>query len=137
MDLSREHPFPGLRPFDFRDREFFFGREEQTYALYRLLDRSRFVAVVGSSGSGKSSLVRAGLLPLLGEESEDDDGGARWRFATLHPGDDPIRALADAVVSFAIGADLDEKILAQDVATALTGSSFGLSKAVEEIPGLR
>jgi len=49
--LCAEHPFPGLRPFDFADCQFFFGREQQVNALYRLLDFSRFVAVVGSSGS--------------------------------------------------------------------------------------
>ncbi|HVR47498.1 MAG TPA: tetratricopeptide repeat protein [Candidatus Binatia bacterium] len=135
MELSREHPFPGLRPFDFRDREFFFGREKHTYALYRLLDRSRFVAVVGSSGSGKSSLVRAGLLPLLGQEL-DEAGLPIWRCATFHPGDHPMRALRDALVSLAAGADLERDVLVKDVETALGTSSFGLSKAVAEIPGL-
>gem|GEM_PF-7041963 len=135
MELSREHPFPGLRPFDFGDRDFFFGREKHTYALYRLLDRSRFVAVVGSSGSGKSSLVRAGLLPLLGEEL-DEAGQPIWRWATFHPGDHPMRALRDALVSLAAGADLEQDVLVKDVETALATSSFGLSKAVAEIPGL-
>ncbi|HYL26269.1 MAG TPA: AAA family ATPase, partial [Candidatus Nitrosotalea sp.] len=135
MELSREHPFPGLRPFDFRDREFFFGREKHTYALYRLLDRSRFVAVVGSSGSGKSSLVRAGLLPLLGQEL-DEAGQPIWRWVTFHPGDHPMRALRDALVSLAADADLERDVLVTDVETALATSSFGLSKAVAEIPGL-
>ena len=54
--LSAERPFPGLRPFAFTDRAYFFGREDQIFALYRLVSRGRFVAVVGSSGSGKSSL---------------------------------------------------------------------------------
>ena len=72
--LSMERPFPGLRPFTYADRQFFFGRDEQTYALYRLIDRGHFLAVVGSSGSGKSSLVRAGLRSLLEEESADPAG---------------------------------------------------------------
>jgi len=54
LGASAEHPFPGLRPFAYQDHEYFFGRNDQTFALYRLIDRSRFVAVVGSSGSGKS-----------------------------------------------------------------------------------
>ena len=53
--VSAAHPFPGLRPFAYQDREFFFGRQDQIYALYRRIDRFRFIAVVGSSGSGKSS----------------------------------------------------------------------------------
>ena len=76
--LLRERPFPGLRPFHFEDHQFFFGREEQFYDLYRLLDLTRFVAVIGSSGCGKSSLVRAGLFPLLTREN-DEAGGRRWR----------------------------------------------------------
>src|SRR3954452_1259265 len=70
--LSRDRPFPGLRPYTFADHEWFFGRQTQVLALYRLLVRSRFTAVVGSSGSGKSSLVRAGLLPLLREETGEN-----------------------------------------------------------------
>jgi tetratricopeptide (TPR) repeat protein len=135
VDLSREHPFPGLRPFGFRDHKLFFGREGHTYALYRLLDRSRFVAVVGSSGSGKSSLVRAGLLPLLQEEM-DAAGVPSWRWVAFHPGDAPMRALREALVSIAIDADLEPDILAKDLETALDASSFGLSKAIQEIPGL-
>jgi hypothetical protein len=51
--LTADRPFPGLRPFDFPDHDFFFGRDHEVYSLYRLVDRSRFIAVVGSSGSGK------------------------------------------------------------------------------------
>src|SRR5579872_2321522 len=102
-------PFPGLRPFGFEDRDFFFGREDQVYSLYRLLEHSRFIAVVGSSGSGKSSLVRAGLLPVIDEESKGE-GGRKWRFATLHPGDAPLRALADAVTSLAQDSGEDAEI---------------------------
>jgi len=48
---SATHPFPGLRPFAYDDHDYFFGRQEQIYALYRLADRYRFIAAVGSSGS--------------------------------------------------------------------------------------
>ncbi len=77
--LSRERPFPGLRPFGSADHAFFHGRQDQTFALYRLIDRNRFVAVVGSSGSGKSSLVSAGLEPLILEESMGS-GGRFWLY---------------------------------------------------------
>ena len=77
--------FPGLRPFFFDDREFFFGRERQTFALYRLVEHGRFIAVVGSSGSGKSSLVLAGLRQLLDEESADP-GGPTGSTLTCDPG---------------------------------------------------
>ena len=59
------NPFPGLRPFQIEEKFLFFGREEQTSELLTRLRKTRFLAVVGVSGSGKSSLVRAGLLPEL------------------------------------------------------------------------
>jgi len=59
------NPFPGLRPFRTDEDYLFFGREGQSEEILRRLRLNRFVAVVGTSGSGKSSLVRAGLLPYL------------------------------------------------------------------------
>jgi WD40 repeat protein/energy-coupling factor transporter ATP-binding protein EcfA2 len=128
-------PFPGLRPFDFDDRDIFFGREDQIYSLFRLLEHSRFIAVVGSSGSGKSSLVRAGLLPVIQEESQGA-GGRTWRFATLHPGDAPLSALAGAVAQLAQEGEEDFEIRRDRTAFALKRSSFGLTKALDEIPVL-
>lgn len=59
------NPFVGLRPYQSDDSLYYFGRNEQTKTLLRLLHQHRFVAVVGSSGAGKSSLIRAGLVPQL------------------------------------------------------------------------
>src|SRR5262249_53707921 len=61
----RINPFPGLRPFEFDESHLFFGRNGQSEQLIAKLTGTRFLAVVGTSGSGKSSLVRAGLLPAL------------------------------------------------------------------------
>lgn len=99
-ELSAERPFPGLRPFGYEDREFFFGRETDHYALYRLLDCNRFIAVVGSSGCGKSSLVRAGFLPLLDDETREGKGRS-WRTIAFTPGNAPLERLADALVTLA------------------------------------
>jgi hypothetical protein len=90
------NPYPGLRPFLESDAHVFFGRRSQIGELRTLLRDNRFVAVVGLSGSGKSSLVRAGLLPDLhlgglGEAFSD------WRIAAFEPGIDPIGALAAAL----------------------------------------
>ncbi len=137
--LSADQPFPGLRPFEFEDREFFFGRDEQIFALYRLVDRSRFGAVIGSSGSGKSSLVRAGLLPLLEEESVGQ-GGRTWCSATMRPGDDPTCALADALAEIAERRDGEtdaaRAIRRERIEIALRKSSFGLADALDAIPGI-
>src|SRR4029077_9676055 len=91
-----ERPFPGLRPFTYADREFFFGRDEQVYALYRLIDRGRFLAVVGSSGSGKSWRVRAGLRGFVEQESEEP-AGRKWIYREMRPGGAPLAGLAEAL----------------------------------------
>ena len=91
-----DNPFVGLRPFESSENLLFFGREEQTGALLKRLHTTGFVAVVGSSGSGKSSLVRAGLIPKLeaGFLVADRD---RWHIAIMKPGDAPLANLAQAL----------------------------------------
>nr|VFJ64317.1 MAG: hypothetical protein BECKFW1821B_GA0114236_10933 [Candidatus Kentron sp. FW] len=89
-------PYPGLRPFERHENILFFGREEQVDQLLDKLGESHFLAVLGLSGSGKSSLVRAGLLPAL-EGGALVGAGARWQVAELRPGDGPIARLARAL----------------------------------------
>lgn len=91
-----ESPYPGLRAFDTDESLLFFGRDTHTEALLRRLAENRFLAVVGSSGCGKSSLVRAGLLPAL-FRGYLVSATSRWRFAILRPGTAPIDALAAAL----------------------------------------
>ena len=102
--LSAARPFPGLRPFAFGDHEFFFGREDQSFELYRRLDRGRFLAVLGSSGSGKSSLVCAGLWPLL-EAETIEEGNRGWSWVEFRPGDTPLVNLAAALAALAPDGD--------------------------------
>ena len=92
------NPFVGLRPFESTDSLYYFGRKMQTRALLDQLNAHRFVAVVGGSGSGKSSLVRAGLIPNLeaGFLVQDRD---LWKIAIFKPGDSPLRNLAAAMIS--------------------------------------
>jgi CHASE3 domain sensor protein len=85
-----------MRPFDAEDAILFFGRDPQTDELLRRLDDTRFLAVIGLSGSGKSSLVRAGLLPAL-RRGYLSGAGSQWRSSVLRPGSDPLGALARAL----------------------------------------
>ncbi len=94
--MSKLNPFPGLRPFEADESHLFFGRETATNDLLQKLQVNRFIAVVGTSGSGKSSLVRAGMLPDI-HGGFMTKAGSRWRVAVLRPGDSPIRALAQAL----------------------------------------
>ncbi len=92
-------PFRGLAPFDAAHAEYFFGRERLVAELVARLVGSTLLAVVGPSGSGKSSAVRAGLLPALADGVVP--GSESWRRAVMRPGERPLaelsRTLARAV----------------------------------------
>ena len=134
--LSAERPFPGLRPFSFADRAFFFGRDRQTYALYRLVEAGRFIAVIGSSGCGKSSLVLAGLQGILAEETADS-GGPSWRFLDMRPGGAPITRLAGALGELSDQDSPDAAARRRDrIEWTLRQSSFSFERALEEAGGL-
>jgi WD40 repeat protein/energy-coupling factor transporter ATP-binding protein EcfA2 len=85
-------PYPGMVPFDAGRARFFHGRDSEVAELLRRLRHQRFVLVVGPSGSGKSSLVLAGLLPELARRQP-----GRWQVRSLRPGTAPLRSLADAL----------------------------------------
>jgi tetratricopeptide (TPR) repeat protein len=128
--LSASRPFAGLRAFDARDWKFFFGRSDQKAALYRLVDRNRFVAVIGSSGSGKSSLTRAGLLRLLQEENQETRSPP-WVWCALRPGDAPIRALTNALTGL-LPDKGDPETKRDRIDHLLTSSTFGCADAISE-----
>lgn len=89
-----DNPFPGLRAFRTSEADVFFGRQRQIDDLLALIDRVPLVAVSGSSGCGKSSLVLAGLLRALELRTRDGADDVLWRPVKLHPGDAPIDNLA-------------------------------------------
>lgn len=90
------NPFPGLRPFEADEDHLFFGREKEIDELLRRLRLTRFLSIVGSSGSGKSSLVRSGLIPSLYGGFMVNTSSS-WRVAIMRPGEDPVRHLAAAL----------------------------------------
>ena len=91
-----ENPYKGLRPFGEADASDFYGRENLVEEMLGRLGENRFLMVVGPSGSGKSSVVRAGLLPAL--KSGALPGADRWCYATMLPGAHPFAALEAALV---------------------------------------
>jgi uncharacterized RDD family membrane protein YckC len=92
------NPFPGLRPFREDEAHLFFGRENQVDTMVNKLAAARFLAVVGTSGSGKSSLVNCGLRPAL-HRGLMASAGPPWRMAQFRPGSDPIQSLAQALAA--------------------------------------
>ena len=90
------NPFPGLRSFEEDENILFFGREKQVDDLIRKLRKNRFLGVIGTSGSGKSSLVKSGLLPSL-YGGFMAGAGSNWRTVTFRPGINPIGNLAKAL----------------------------------------
>ncbi len=88
MKAKIECPYPGLRPFQEHESAIFFGRESQIAEIVNRLKNSRFVAVLGGSGSGKSSLVLAGAIPELRAEAIEGDGDF-WVPVVASPGTNP------------------------------------------------
>lgn len=94
---TRPNPFPGLRSFESQDSDLFFGRESHIRELRTKLSATRFLALVASSGSGKSSLVKAGLVPSLLREKLGGMASEEWNILLFKPGATPIRSLAQAL----------------------------------------
>lgn len=102
-------PYPGLRAFTRDESMLFFGRENCVDAMIERLAATRFLAVLGASGSGKSSLVRTGLFDGL-ELGFFARAGARWRIVETHPGGAPMRNLAQALAHCGDDGDLIDDI---------------------------
>lgn len=116
LDLSRSRvpdgPYPGLRPFEPHEWSIFFGREVMAAEVIAKLGEQNLIIVHGSSGCGKSSLVRAGILPAL--QSDHDLNRQDFRYSIIRPSQGPLDALAAALLAQlgpANGKDLEESWL--------------------------
>jgi WD40 repeat protein/serine/threonine protein kinase len=130
MLMVPQNPYKGLRPFEEADATDFFGR---TTFVDRLLERladpspdGRFLAVVGPSGSGKSSVVRAGVIPAL--HKEDIPGANKWFIARMLPGASPFEELQTALLSIAVG-----QVTESELAELMRASEHGLAEAVRRV----
>jgi len=133
------NPFPGLRPFEADEDHLFFGRERQVDELLRRLRFNRFLSLVGTSGCGKSSLIRCGLIPSL-YGGLMVKAGSSWRITVMRPGEDPLGHLAEALaVPEVIGVTAGPLATTSRVLVdaALRRSKRGLIEAVRQahVPG--
>jgi WD40 repeat protein/DNA-binding SARP family transcriptional activator len=111
-------PYKGLARYEPEDAGFFFGRERLVAELITHLVGAGLVGMVGTSGSGKSSLVRAGLLPALGDGALP--GSDRWRQVLLRPGEHPM-----AELGVALGASDSTSASSADAYTGATARGDG------------
>jgi WD40 repeat protein/DNA-binding SARP family transcriptional activator len=94
------NPYKGLQPFAIDDSLYFFGQEVMTGRLLAAVQEQSFVALIGASGSGKSSVIHAGLAASLASplSRQQDSGGDVWCIASMRPGVTPLAALADSLL---------------------------------------
>jgi WD40 repeat protein/DNA-binding SARP family transcriptional activator len=128
---ERPNPYKGLRAFDETDAEDFFGRDALVdEVLVRLAGggpRARLVLVVGGSGSGKSSLVRAGLLPRVRRGAAGGSEG--WYVAAMAPGPSPFKELAESLRRVAV---VESHRLAEELAAGEEGIDRVIQRVVPE-----
>ena len=94
------NPYKGLQPFAIADSLYFFGQEVMTDRLLAAVQEQSFVALIGASGSGKSSVIHAGLAASLASSLSRQQGfaGDVWCIASMRPGAAPLAALADSLL---------------------------------------
>jgi formylglycine-generating enzyme required for sulfatase activity len=129
LQLESE-PFFGLKAIDETRNHLFFGREQDTQALVERLRTRPLLMVMGDSGSGKSSLVRAGLIPRWRGGALAEHEGRRpneeiWHVIDMRPTANPLRALGDAVFSASVR-------LGRNAADCGTYKEWGMGADVEK-----
>jgi len=123
-DADVQNPYLGLRPFQEADATNFFGRETLIRTLVLRLRDGRFLAVIGPSGSGKSSAVKAGLIPTLRDSALA--GSENWFITQMTPGVHPLEELETALLRVAVNPP--PSLLAQ-----LQADTRGLLRAVKRV----
>lgn len=129
------NPFPGLRPFKIEESHLFFGREGQSDEVLLKLSKNRFVGVIGPSGSGKSSFIYCGVLPIL-YGGFLTDASPNWEVIVTRPGAGPIDNLAESLLKsskeYNHADPEDRKIKRTIVSTLMRSSSLGLVEAIQQ-----
>ncbi len=128
--IIRPNPFPGLRAFRPDEAHLFFGRTESTLKVANRLKENGFVAVLGASGSGKSSLVLSGVIPSLLKENAE--GRKSWSYLVFRPDRNPVDHLARELSVLSAGAGFTQ-LTEASVAASLHNRTEGLTEVVNRI----
>ncbi|NOQ25200.1 MAG: hypothetical protein GQ564_07540 [Bacteroidales bacterium] len=130
---SMFNPFPGLRPFKVEESHLFFGREGQSEEILKKLSDEKFVAVIGASGSGKSSLIYCGLVPTL-YGGFIGEAKSKWNIIAARPGNAPIENLASAIIDKSTNEnEKEDNFIKQKLnASILRSSSNGLVEILDQ-----
>lgn len=132
-DLRSRNPFPGLRPFRMDENHLFFGREDQVLDLLQRLHHYRFLAIVGASGCGKSSLIQAGLFPAI-QGGRLNPEGLDWGIARFRPGNAPLANLASALAAMQMPDSTGQALRnREDIEARLRMGSTGLVDLVRQM----
>ena len=127
QDVKDFNPFPGLRSFNTDESEFFFGRNAETEDLILKLLKNKYVTVIGASGTGKSSLVSAGVLPGIMKQKKDNSA---FRIISFSPGNNPFVNLAAALIK---GLDTEGKITDKNQLSDILQNQGNLYDALDQI----
>ena len=126
------NPFIGLKPFSKEERAYFFGRDKEVKEVLRKYKSTRLLAIVGPAGSGKASMIKAGILPEL-ENGYEGQAGTKWGIAMFSPGRNPIGNMANALAKRnVLTPDIKAEPNSNKIEEALRRSSMGLVNCIKE-----
>ncbi len=124
------NPFPGLRPFLLRESHLYFGREREVGEVINKLLSFQFVAVLGYSGSGKSSLINSGVIPKITATGE----AGEWQVVLTRPGISPISNIAEAVLRHdEEGTSSILSVSKSSLVNQLSGSPLALKQTLKKL----
>ncbi|MEO1431168.1 MAG: caspase family protein [Cyanobacteria bacterium J06633_8] len=134
---QRKNPYKGLAFFDSEDGEYFFGRQKLTDELLEKVRNNNFLAVLGATGSGKSSVIKAGLIYKL-KQGEQISGSENWKIIALVPGISPLESLAeqlakDALIDIYEDYDVEFPKKIAEAKKYIEQGSNGLAKLIRNI----
>ena len=125
------NPFVGLRSFEADEYNLFFGRDTQIKDIIDNLSQTNFAAVIGYSGSGKSSLIKSGVIPALKNKSSEKENNS-WKIGICTPGYDPIRSLSKMLIDF-YPSDKNSKSTLDEITDLLSEKGNSIDDAIYKI----